>query len=451
MKDISFSKKVFVWMLHLAATMCTTGALFTMDYFLRQGFSGGIVCGVFALIGCVGSAITFGLMTIYAKPDDYVFDRFFAEILILLQLLATVGLVRLGFKMYISEFSLPGILIAIGTITLLIDLSFVIVYTSILRRIKAKILYDTFAIGRLIKHFKDKKKTETSNVVHKRSHEQDLLYQAIVELAEGKTDVVLNLSDFEGQEKDFAEAINNVGAGINRIVEHSIRNERMKADLITNVSHDIKTPLTSIINYIDLLKRENLEKERAKDYLRILDTKSLRLKQLIDDLVEASKISSGNIHLEINTIDFVELIYQIGGEFNERFEARNLTIVTKIPNKSIYIDADGRQLYRTIENLYINASKYALENTTVYVELREEGNRVNFEIKNISNNPLKEVLPEGGNELTERFVRGETSRTTEGSGLGLSIASNLTKLMGGEFQIRAEGELFIARISFKMA
>ena len=137
----------------------------------------------------------------------------------------------------------------------------------------------------------------------------------------------------------------------------SIRNERMKADLITNVSHDIKTPLTSIVNYVDLLKREEIDNENAQKYIRILDDKSQRLKQLTEDLVEASKISSGNVKLDMQRIDFVELLCQTGGEFNERFEARNLTIVTKLPHDPVYIWADGRQLYRAIENLYTNAAK----------------------------------------------------------------------------------------------
>ena len=145
----------------------------------------------------------------------------------------------------------------------------------------------------------------------------------------------------------------------------------------------------------------------------------------------------------------VELLYQTGGEFNERFESRNLTIITKLPNKPMMVKADGRQLYRTIENLYINAAKYALENTRVYVELVENSGKAVFTIKNISKNELP-MDEEQANDLTERFVRGEVSRTTEGSGLGLSIAKNLTNLMGGEFKIEIDGDLFIATVSYKM-
>ena len=247
--------------------------------------------------------------------------------------------------------------------------------------------------------------------------------------------------------RTHAENLNNVQTGVAAAVEEKMKSERFRTELITNVSHDIKTPLTSIVNYVDLLKRENLENENARNYIRVLDEKSQRLKQLTEDLVEASKISSGNIQLDMQTIDLVELLYQTGGEFNERFEARGLTIVTKLPHNSVMIRADGRQLYRAIENLYTNAAKYALENTRVYVDLEVEENNAVFRIKNISKNPL----PEQGaarKDLTERFVRGEESRTTEGSGLGLSIAKNLTQLMGGEFAILVDGDLFAASITF---
>ena len=163
-----------------------------------------------------------------------------------------------------------------------------------------------------------------------------------------------------------------------------------------------------------------------------------------------SKISSGNIKLDVQTIDFLELLYQTGGEFNERFEARNLTIITKLPGVPVLINADGRQLYRTIENLYTNAAKYAQENTNIYVELLPLDEIVVFTIKNIAK-PELQIAASNYEELTERFVRGEASRTTEGSGLGLSIAKSLTVLMGGTFHIQVDGETFTARITFPLA
>ena len=237
-----------------------------------------------------------------------------------------------------------------------------------------------------------------------------------------------------GEDRKLAEAVNNIGTGLLNAVDDNTKNERMKADLITNVSHDIKTPLTSIINYVNLIKREEIGNERVKNYIQILDEKSQRLKQLTEDLVEASRVSSGNVKLDMQKIDLVELVYQTGGEFNEKFEEKELTIVTKLPKSAVYIQADGRHLYRVIENLYNNAAKYALEKTRVYVEVQEQEKQAVFSIKNVSERSLAE-RNENVDDLTERFIRGDVSRTTEGSGLGLSIAKNLTLLMGGEFHV----------------
>ena len=267
------------------------------------------------------------------------------------------------------------------------------------------------------------------------------------QLSEGDLSTPVDTRRLFGAFRRYGQAMNRLQSGMESAVQEQMRAERMKTELITNVSHDIKTPLTSIVNYVDLLKKEDIPSPAAQEYIAVLDRQSKRLKKLTEDLVEASKISSGNIQLDMQTIDLVELLYQTGGEFNERFEARGLTIVTKLPHNSVMIRADGRQLYRAIENLYTNAAKYALENTRVYVDLEVEENNAVFRIKNISKNPL----PEQGaarKDLTERFVRGEESRTTEGSGLGLSIAKNLTQLMGGEFAILVDGDLFAASITF---
>ena len=180
----------------------------------------------------------------------------------------------------------------------------------------------------------------------------------------------------------------------------------------------------------------------------MLEEKSQRLKQLTEDLVETSKITSGNVKLNMQKLDLVELLYQTGGEFNERFESRNLTIVTKIPSEQIFIYADGRQLYRSIENLYTNAAKYALENTRVYVELEKADKKAVFTIKNVTKNEL-DIVSNGKVDLTERIVRGERSRTTEGSGLGLSIAKELVERMGGSIEARLEGKRFVVEIQFE--
>lgn len=198
---------------------------------------------------------------------------------------------------------------------------------------------------------------------------------------------------------------------------------------------------------MDLLKREDLENERAKNYIAVLDAKSQRLKQLTEDLVEASKISSGNITLQIDRLNLVELVYQTAGEFNERFEERGLTAVTRMPREPVIILADGRRIWRVLENLYNNVAKYAMEHTRVYVDMQVLEHMACFSIKNISD----QALNIDASELTERFIRGDVSRSTEGSGLGLSIAKNLTNLMGGTFEIYLDGDLFKVTVTFPVA
>ena len=210
------------------------------------------------------------------------------------------------------------------------------------------------------------------------------------------------------------------------------------------MSHDIKTPLTSIINYVDLLKKEELPNEQAREYLTILDNKSQRLKRLTEDLVEASKASSGNIKLNMERLNVNELLKQISGEFEDKFKARKLDEVMSLPEKPVYIKADSRYMYRVLENMYSNISKYAMENTRVYIDVLPNNNKVTIQMKNIS----KEKLNISTDELMQRFVRGDSSRNTEGSGLGLSIATSLTTLQGGTFNIYLDGDLFKVIIEF---
>jgi len=264
-------------------------------------------------------------------------------------------------------------------------------------------------------------------------------------IADGDLNYKINMRDFKGIDKRLVKAINRICDGLSIAVEKSIKDERMKTDLITNVSHDIKTPLTSIINYVNLLKRESIQDEKILSYIEVLDTKSQRLKNLTDDLVEAAKLSSGNVVLSIEKIDLIELVNQTNGEFSEKFGTKNLSIVSSLPDKSVFIEADGRRLWRILENLYNNVAKYAMEHTRVYVDMYADGGQVLFSIKNISESPLNI----DADELTERFIRGDISRSTEGSGLGLSIAKNLMNLMGGTFQIYLDGDLFKVMIGFK--
>lgn len=273
------------------------------------------------------------------------------------------------------------------------------------------------------------------------------IIEGIEKIKSGNLDFKIDTKDFTGENKVLSEGINNLGDGLEKAVDSSMKNERMKADLITNVSHDIKTPLTSIINYVNLLENEQLENEKVKSYIHILKEKSARLEQLTEDLVEASKISSGNITLEMVKINLVELVYQTGGEFNEKFEKQDLTVFTRLPKEPVVIMADGRRIWRVLENLYNNVAKYALTGTRVYVEVEKQENFAVFSIKNISSKPLN--IP--SDELTERFIRGDVSRSTEGSGLGLSIAKNLTSLMGGTFDIILDGDLFKVVLRFPLA
>ena len=238
----------------------------------------------------------------------------------------------------------------------------------------------------------------------------------------------------------------SISRGLKAAVTEQVKAERLKTDLITNVSHDLKTPLTSIISYVDLLKRENIENPRVQEYITVLEQKSSRLKNLTEDLVEASKASSGNITLDLIPIHYTEILQQSLGEFEDKLAARSLQVLTTLPQEDVLILADGRQLFRVLENLLNNCCKYALLGSRVYIELQKDEEIATFTMKNISEAPLN-VSPE---ELTERFVRGDVSRSTEGSGLGLSIAKSLTKLMNGKMKIEIDGDLYKVSLSFPL-
>lgn len=377
------------------------------------------------------------------------------------------------------EFVLAG-----GVTTFALNLLFLIGYISLVRRIKAHTLWKNSVFcmvcnlfGEIMRNRQTTTKTMLSyagfllgNVVFlimgefgivllaffdlgvgvfllRQAVQRQKILDGIKKISAGELTAQIPVEQISGDNRVFAEAVNQMGSGLSAAVEKSVRDERLKSDLITNVSHDIKTPLTSIINYVDLLKREDIQNERAKNYIAILEDKALRLKHLTDDLVEASKISSGNIKLELNRLNFQELIQQTNGEFSEKFENKGLKLVVDMPEEPVVIVADGRRLWRVIENLYNNTAKYAMPNTRVYVELTTVGHMVRFSIKNISEQPLNI----NADELTERFIRGDVARSTEGSGLGLSIARNLTELQKGSFNIYLDGDLFKITIIFPEA
>ena len=283
-------------------------------------------------------------------------------------------------------------------------------------------------------------------LISKRLKSYVKIEKAINDLYQGNTDIELEENEFVKEMKNMASQINDIAGGLSNAIDEKLKSERLKTELITNVSHDIKTPLTSIINYVDLLKKEGMDGEKAKEYLDILDSKSQRLKKLTEDLVEASKASSGAIKLNMEKLNVNELIKQVSGEFEDKFKARKLEEIITFPENALYIKADSRYMYRVLENMYSNISKYAMEGTRVYTDIIEKDGRIVIQLKNVS----KQKLNISVDELMQRFVRGEASRNTEGSGLGLSIARSLTELQEGNFNIYLDGDLFKVTIEFNM-
>ena len=265
-------------------------------------------------------------------------------------------------------------------------------------------------------------------------------------LAAGEFEYKADTKHMYWEFKHHAENLNSIGDGMAAAVEQRMKSERLKTELITNVSHDIKTPLTSIINYVDLLERPHTPEEGA-EYLEVLERQSKRLKKLTEDLVEASKASTGNMSVTLAPTSTLEIINQSLAEYGQRMEAGKLSVLINVPEPAPAVRADGRLLWRVMDNLFNNVVKYAMPETRVYVDVRtSEGNAV-ISVKNIS----RAALNVSAGELMERFVRGDASRSTEGSGLGLSIAKSLTELQHGQFNISTDGDLFKAEITLPLA
>lgn len=273
---------------------------------------------------------------------------------------------------------------------------------------------------------------------------KEKLKKGIEEIALGNMEYQIPLQGLRGENLKLAEMINGIANGFHMAVEEAMKNERLKTDLITNVSHDIKTPLTSIINYVAILKQSDIADPKIQGYLDILEAKAQRLKTLTEDVVEASKVSSGNISLEYMDVDLVEMIQQTEGEMAEKFEARNLKMIVNLPAEPAVVHVDGRRMWRVLENIFGNAAKYAMPGTRVYADLKLEEDTVDLSLKNVSEHQLNI----SADELTERFIRGDLSRSSEGSGLGLSIAQSLTTMQGGTFNLYLDGDLFWVNIRF---
>ena len=265
-------------------------------------------------------------------------------------------------------------------------------------------------------------------------------------LAEGDYSKPVDTRFLRGDLKQCGENLNKVQQGVQRAVDERLRSERMKTELITNVSHDIKTPLTSIVNYVDLLKKEPIENPRAQEYLEVLDRQSKRLKKLTEDLVEASKASSGVIPVDCQPTNVNVLLSQLEGEYEERLQKAELTMIVHPAAGDPVVLADGKLLSRVMDNLMNNIVKYAMPGTRVYAAAAADEQETTISIKNVSRNELNV----SADELMERFVRGDSSRHTEGSGLGLSIARSLVELQGGRFEISIDGDLFRADISLPL-
>lgn len=265
-------------------------------------------------------------------------------------------------------------------------------------------------------------------------------------LAEGNLNASVDLKHIYGVLRSHGENLNSIAQGMQKAVQQQLKSERFRTDLITNVSHDIKTPLTSIVNYVDLLKKEDVQPEKAKEYIAVLDRQSARLKKLTEDLVEASKASSGTLPVHLEAVDVNVLLSQVSGEYQSRFELCKLEPIVKLSSEDPQILADGKLLWRVFDNLLSNICKYAMPGTRVYFTSEVQDGRVSISFKNISNYPLDITA----DELLERFVRGDSSRSTEGSGLGLSIAQSLTGLQKGTFDLVVDGDLFKANLSFPL-
>lgn len=263
-------------------------------------------------------------------------------------------------------------------------------------------------------------------------------------IAEGDLSYQIDAEKMFWDFKEHGENLNRISEGMSRAVDERMKSERFKTELITNVSHDIKTPLTSIINYVDLLEKEELQNETAEEYLEVLERQSGRLKKLIEDLIEASKASSGSLSVQAEKLEAGVFMVQTIGEFEEKTSANGLELIIKKPEDAVYIMADGRHFWRIIDNLMNNICKYAQPSTRVYINMEVKNQQVYITFRNTSRYPLN-ITSE---ELMERFVRGDDSRNTEGSGLGISIAKSLTELMGGTFNLYVDGDLFKVELVF---
>lgn len=268
-------------------------------------------------------------------------------------------------------------------------------------------------------------------------------------IADGISEIVNGNMTYKLEEIPFTylqvgNQLNQISERFSQSIEEQLKSEKLKTDLITNVSHDLRTPLTSVINYIALLKKEKIVNPKVGKYLKVLEIKAEKLKNLTEDLIDISKLNSGNESILLEKVNFSEMVLQANGEFAEKFDQLHLKIISKTPEHAVLLAIDSRKMGRVLENLYGNIAKYAMPNTRVYIELVQTQDKIIFTTKNIS----KDTLNISADELTERFVRGDSSRSTAGSGLGLAITKSLIQLHGGTFELFVDGDLF--RVKFQL-
>jgi signal transduction histidine kinase len=288
----------------------------------------------------------------------------------------------------------------------------------------AAIIYTVILFRVITKHYNDI------------SSKYNKLFEATNKIAEGNIDV--NIEEDLGIFNSFKVELQSIQKGFKKAVNEEVKSQRMKTELITNVSHDLKTPLTSIITYVDLLKDENLSVEKRREYLDTLDRKSQRLKELIEDLFEVSKATSGNISLNIVEVDVVSLIKQTLLELEDKIAEASLVVKTNYPEEKVILPLDSQRMFRVFENLIINITKYAMSGTRVYIDVIDRIDKIEITLKNMAANEINFNV----DDIMERFVRGDKARNTEGAGLGLAIAKSFVELQGGKLDINVDGDLF---------
>ena len=453
MKEFSSGKKGAAIVMHQMFLIMMLCGIYGIGYNLRRHIGGLGILSLFMVIGMVGSFVFIAYLTGVAgrrsEEDATIYltwiDKIYTDIQMALFVAFIYLVLFLGRNLHDIQFELSGLMVAVGTVGYLVDVVFLLFYLSIVRRVKNNTLL-TYSLIYQAGSFLRRVFISGQNprLCTRKARERYEIQHAIEKIAAGALDTTLDVEQFHGQERGIAASVNNIRAGLSEAIQERIRNERMKADLITNVSHDIKTPLTSIINYVDLLEKEEIPNENAKEYLEVLERQSARLKKLIEDLIEASKASSGSLSVNLEKLEAGVFLVQTVGEFKEKTEKNKLDLQIKKPEEPIYIMADGRHFWRVIDNLMNNICKYAQPETRVYINLEQTGEKVQITFRNTSRYPLN-ISSE---ELMERFVRGDSSRNTEGNGLGLSIAGSLMELMHGKMYLVVDGDLFKVVLEF---